>query len=550
MTLNNNQTLPPGTQRIEDLAGSKILLAPQPNADPNQPLPSPILTLSKRSKWRKTVHMTILCFYALMVFAILCVAVPLWQDFNTELGISYAVLNDSYATNMATLSVGCIFFIPLALRFGRRPVYLVTALIMLASAVWQAKMKTVGDMFGTNALSGFAGAVNEAIFQVTIADLFFVHQRATMNAVYLLLVTSGNYLGPVAAGYVAVNQSWRWVFWYCSIFMAVVTVFMVFFLEESKYIPRVVEGHEVVSATYQDQQNDLAKVSSISKDRLESNPIDATEAANNQRRRVVEIDTAIPMDSYLKRHRLWSTEKALTTGNRSYWMHFLQPFQMLCTFPAVAFCALQYGFLIAMLAILAVTQATLYPAPPYNFTPIGIGNMNLPPAIGAILGSIFGGPINDWFIVQVAKRRGGIYEPETRLWLFLIPGFCMPLGLFLYGLTIAKGMPWGINAVGAGFIGAAIGGCGDMALTYCQDCYQYILGDALTGVVFVRNVISTGLVFAITPWMNGMGVYNMFVLLGCLSIAVALTSVPFVIWGRTWRVRMAGKYEHFIAKQY
>ena len=46
--------------------------------------------------------------------------------------------------------------------------YLVTALIMLASAVWQAKMKTVGDMFGTNALSGFAGAVNEAIFQVTV----------------------------------------------------------------------------------------------------------------------------------------------------------------------------------------------------------------------------------------------------------------------------------------------------------------------------------------------------------------------------------------------
>jgi hypothetical protein len=30
--------LPPGTQRLEDQAGSKILLAPQPNADPNQPL--------------------------------------------------------------------------------------------------------------------------------------------------------------------------------------------------------------------------------------------------------------------------------------------------------------------------------------------------------------------------------------------------------------------------------------------------------------------------------------------------------------------------------
>jgi hypothetical protein len=30
--------LPPGTQRIEDRTGQKILLAPQPNADPNQPL--------------------------------------------------------------------------------------------------------------------------------------------------------------------------------------------------------------------------------------------------------------------------------------------------------------------------------------------------------------------------------------------------------------------------------------------------------------------------------------------------------------------------------
>jgi len=70
-------TLPPGTQRIEDQAGQKLLLAPQPGADPNQPL--------NWSTFRKTLHMTILCFYALMVFAILCVAVPLWQDFNTEL---------------------------------------------------------------------------------------------------------------------------------------------------------------------------------------------------------------------------------------------------------------------------------------------------------------------------------------------------------------------------------------------------------------------------------------------------------------------------------
>ena len=91
--------------------------------------------------------------------------------------MSYDVLNNGYATNMATLSVGCIIFVPIALRIGRRPVYIITALVMLASAIWQAKMYTVGDMIGANAVSGLAGAVNEAIFQVTVRSSLIITLR-------------------------------------------------------------------------------------------------------------------------------------------------------------------------------------------------------------------------------------------------------------------------------------------------------------------------------------------------------------------------------------
>jgi len=35
-------------------------------------------------------------------------------------------------------------------------------------------------------------------------------------------------------------------------------------------------------------------------------------------------------------------------------------------------------------------------------------------------------------------------------------------------------MPWIINAIGAGFVGFALGGCGDIALTYVQDSYQFV----------------------------------------------------------------------------
>ncbi|KAM6520091.1 hypothetical protein FALCPG4_013643 [Fusarium falciforme] len=534
----HRDVLPPGTQRINDAQATHILLAPQPSSDPNQPL--------NWSSRRKIIHMTLLSLYAMMVFAILCISVPMWQDFNEELGMSYDALNNGYATNMAGLSVGCIIFIPLALRIGRRPVYIVTALVMFAAAVWQAEMQTVGDMIGANLVAGVAGAVNEALFQVTVSDLFFVHQRGTMNGIYLIMVMIGNYLGPVVGGHIAVSMGWRWGFWLCAIFMGALSIIMFFFLEESKYTPPPLTGHDITPNTPDDQLN---KVSSIAKPPVPASLDKDQEAILSQRKRLVEIDTNIPMKTYWERHALWSLDKEAAAG-KSFWKQFYEPFHILAVFPAVMFAALQYGWSIAMLAILAVTQSALYAAPPYNLSPAGIGNMNLPPFIGAILGSLFGGPLVDYTIVQIAKRRGGIYEPETRLWLFLVPGMSMVIGCLMYGLTIAKGMPWIINAVGAAFIGFSIGGCGDIALTYVQDSYQLILGPALTAVVFVRNIIATGLVFAVSPWMAGMGVYDMFVLLGCIAAAIALTCVPLMIWGRKFRARLAPKYDYFIDQQF
>ncbi|KAF4458110.1 hypothetical protein F53441_118 [Fusarium austroafricanum] len=479
----NIDALPPGTQRINDLQATHIILAPQPTSDPNQPLtnglqPSP------------------------------CMSVPFWQNFNEELGMSYGTLNNGYAVNMVGLATGCIIFIPIALRVGRRPVYLATAFIMFAAGAWQAETHTTGDMFGCNAIAGIAGAVNEALFQVTVADLFFVHQRGTMNGIYLGMVLVGNYLGPVYGGQVAVKMGWRWACWSCAVFTGIIGVLMIFFLEESKYIPPALNGQEVQTTSSSPQEINLGKVSSIAKPSSPNDSQSNDDAMPQHYSDTVEIDHSIPMKSYWQRHAFLTLDKHASHQKRTIWRDIYEPFQLLFTFPAVMFTALQYGWAVAMLAMLAVTQSSLYTLPPYNFTTAGVGNMNLPPFIGAILGSIFGGPLVDYSIVQIAKRRGGIYEPETRLWLFLIPGLCMTVGCLMYGLTIARGMPWIINAIGAGFIGFAIGGCGDMALTYLQDSYQLIVGPALTGVVFIRNVIATALVFAATPWMNGMGVYN------------------------------------------
>jgi hypothetical protein len=195
-------------------------------------------------------------------------------------------------------------------------------------------------------------------------------------------------------------------------------------------------------------------------------------------------------------------------------------------------------------------QADFYPIVPYNFSAAGIVNLNIPSAIGAILGVVWGGRVVNYIILKLFKLKKDIYEPEIRLAPYILPGMLMPIGVLMYGFTTAEGMPWIIPCSGAGFFRLAIGGTGDIALTFLHDAYTEILPDALIGVAFCRNAMAMILVFANGPWFDGVGVYNSLVLLGCISVAFSLSAVPTYFWGTKYCVKCADLYRHYAAKQY
>ena len=201
---------------------------------------------------------------------------------------------------------------------------------------------------------------------------------------------------------------------------------MLFALEETKFESNMIIGQRAPEQAADNEKREkvagLRQVSSVISTTLESG-----------------IDHTIPKRSYLERHAFFTpTRNTMTSCWKRSARQTYQPFYILVLFPAVMFSALQYAWSESMLSFLAVTQATLYPLPPYNFSAIGIGNMNIPPAIGAIIGSVFGGPFSDYLILVIAKRRGGIFEPEYRLWTFMVPGLAMVAGVLMYGLTIAE----------------------------------------------------------------------------------------------------------------
>lgn len=130
---------------------------------------------------------------------------------NQELGFSYTILNDSYAIGCGTLAFGAFLLIPFALKYGRRPIYIVSTALQLGVSIWSAKLQTVADIMLINAFSCLLGALAEVICNMTIADVYSVHQRGRMTSFYVWVTNVGGSLAPVAAVYITRSQGWRWV---------------------------------------------------------------------------------------------------------------------------------------------------------------------------------------------------------------------------------------------------------------------------------------------------------------------------------------------------
>jgi MFS family permease len=91
-----------------------------------------------------------------------------WGIWAEEFGVDATELTNVYASNLAGLALGCVFFIPFALKFGRRPVYLASVVVSFAATIWQAKANNLSDLIGSAVVGGLAGAASEALVQMTV----------------------------------------------------------------------------------------------------------------------------------------------------------------------------------------------------------------------------------------------------------------------------------------------------------------------------------------------------------------------------------------------
>ncbi|TWU73853.1 hypothetical protein ED733_005518 [Metarhizium rileyi] len=513
--------MPPGTIRLTGLDG-KIILHPKPTDDYDDPL--------NWSTRRKGLHFGIVILYTFVTFLLLDEGPPVaYVDLQTDLSMR----DDDNALQRAFTFVGLglagIAFIPLAYRYGRRPIYLMSALTQVLASLWMASVRTKYEFFVSSAVAGAAGSVSQTLVSMTVTDMFFVHQFATMNGLFLFAQGAGAFLAPAVAGYIVEYQGWRWVYRWTSILLGLVFLLMLFCLEESTFVPA--PPSKLVEPESEDVFDRPVSCGST------AGHVDLVNINRTMAMKVTDIPA--PPKTWRQRFAL------MTRTGRPIKKRFISPFVVVASFPAVTYAAVTYGSVMAWLSIYEVATAVTLFKTPYSFRATHMGLFELSPFIGHTIGSLLVSALSDRWIVHLARKNGGIYHPEMRLW-FAIPGAVLTCaGILIYGIGIVKVAPWPVLGLGFGTFGLGFSICLDVALAYITDCYHNMIGDALVGISFIRNGIAIVVLLVIIPGMQNMGMQTTFIVVAVTAAVVLLIPIPMMIWGRRARIATSAKYEHY-----
>ncbi|ODA83233.1 hypothetical protein RJ55_01745 [Drechmeria coniospora] len=511
----NPANFPPGTVKLLSRRGKgndeEITRIPKPTNDPNDPLAWPM--------WRKCFNFALLSAMTAAIFTGMGIQSIFWGRMRKEMNITTAQLLTAKALQLSGEALTCMLFIPFARKYGRRLLYILSTAVFTAAVWWSAYMKTAPELYLSNLLKGLAGAINETAVQMSIRDMFFIHQRGTANGIYFFALKFGFSLSPMAAGAQATAFGWRSCYQTLGAFMTVLTLLFALAYEETKYVrPMEYNGKDSVESL------ELGSVDSY----MDEKPLPAPVRA--------------PFPHFLRL-------QLLTPTSESLWKTFYQPWFSMAI-PQVLFTALLFGFDLATTTIMGSMKSLIFVEPPYNFNPKQLGLMHLGPFIGSVLGSLYGGYLVDKVIVWLTRRNNDIFEPEMRLHFLPLPALIMAAGVAMFGITAELGMHWFYPVLGTSMNSFGFGAIADIVFTLIIDSYPDIVSQSFVVIAFFRNAISVIGAFALTPWREAMSVSNMFILIASLSLAINFVSIPMAIWGKRIRASSAPRYYNLAKSGY
>ncbi|KAH8903398.1 MFS general substrate transporter [Coniochaeta sp. PMI_546] len=534
----------PGTELLVDVSKtlnishansghSDIVLIPQPTECGGDPL--------TWTRWKKYYQLFLVALYACAFSFGENTLGAAWTTVSDETGVSLTNMNGGSALNYLLLGLVNIWWIPVANIIGRRFVFLVTTILCCAAGVGLGSFHGTGAWMAIQVLNGFGTAAYQAVIQLAIFDMFFVHDRGAMLSVYLFGQQLGSILGLISGGSIADTVGWRWSQYIVAIIDAVVFVLLFFTFEETMF-PRFLFSPNIIHAIGAPLADDKEIGNDTTKD-----PTKVSSDADLDLRVVsrTSADQALihqfPKRSYLQKLRPWVYYPQNRTG---FWQYFRRPF-FLWAFPNVVIAGFIFAFGCTAGIVSFNTISEILTSEPYNFSTTATGLVFFAALIGNCIGWATG-VLSDRVVIFLARRNGGVKEPEMRLWMLIPCSVYAAVGYMLYGWGAQTGAHWITIAIGVGaMISHQVGACA-IATAYAMECFPGISGELVVVLAMCSSFVNFAISYSVQPFINTAGYGWTFFFFGMCVLASMAAAVPLVIYGKRWRAWKAPRYYKFL----
>ncbi|KAJ6151523.1 hypothetical protein N7470_007120 [Penicillium chermesinum] len=211
--------------RQKRTADGEIVLNPQPDDSANDPLNWPM--------WQRDAALLSLGFYCLIGGGMTTILAAGFSEVAATYNVTQQQVAFTTGLYMLGLGVGSVIMSPTAILFGKRPVYLLSATLFIISGVWCALSPNYPSLVVARVFQGIAVSPVECLPSATIAEIYFLHERAYRVGIYTLLLLGGKNLVPLASAAVIGSLGWRWVFWIVAIIVGAFLVLLFLFVPET-----------------------------------------------------------------------------------------------------------------------------------------------------------------------------------------------------------------------------------------------------------------------------------------------------------------------------
>lgn len=160
------------------------------------------------------------------------------------------------------------------------------------------------------------------------------------------------------------------------------------------------------------------------------------------------------------------------------------------TFPVVVWAGFMYGLQgLVYPGILNATASVTYTNKYYHFSSDAVGFAYFAAVVGMILGSLWVTLAGPQLVIRLARRRGGISEPEDILWLFTASAVFVPFALILWGVGSQHHVHWFGLVFAQACLAISSTLCLSTAIQYATSAYRDLSGELITTIILIRNTL-------------------------------------------------------------